>query len=67
MSALSKDTWIYPNILLFYPEMARHILKYRIRTLEGALLNAKQQGYKVSKQVIVVLKCVLLFYTMKTF
>ncbi|XP_040265771.1 protein-glucosylgalactosylhydroxylysine glucosidase [Bufo bufo] len=44
-----QDSWIYPNILLFYPEMARHILKYRIRTLEGALQNAKQQGYKGAK------------------
>ncbi|XP_056383482.1 protein-glucosylgalactosylhydroxylysine glucosidase isoform X2 [Hyla sarda] len=44
-----QDIWIYPNILLFYPEMARHILRYRIRTLEGALQNAKQQGYKGAK------------------
>ncbi|XP_073419378.1 protein-glucosylgalactosylhydroxylysine glucosidase isoform X1 [Dendrobates tinctorius] len=44
-----QDTWIYPNILLFYPEMARHILKYRIRTLEGALHNAEEQGYKGAK------------------
>ncbi|KAM3920761.1 protein-glucosylgalactosylhydroxylysine glucosidase isoform 2-T2 [Leptodactylus fuscus] len=44
-----QDTWIYPNILLFYPEMARHILKYRIRTLEGAIQNAKQQGCKGAK------------------
>ncbi|KAG8125607.1 hypothetical protein E2320_020872, partial [Naja naja] len=29
-----QDTWIYPNILLFYPEAACAILKYRIRTLE---------------------------------
>lgn len=44
-----QDTWVYPNILLFYPEMARHILKYRIRTLEGARQNAEQQGYKGAK------------------
>ncbi|XP_075044721.1 protein-glucosylgalactosylhydroxylysine glucosidase [Mixophyes fleayi] len=44
-----QDTWIYPNILLFYPELARHILKYRIRTLGGAMHNAEQQGYKGAK------------------
>ncbi|KAM9302159.1 protein-glucosylgalactosylhydroxylysine glucosidase [Gastrophryne carolinensis] len=44
-----QDTWIYPNILLFSPEMARHILKYRIRTLGGARQNAEQQGYKGAK------------------
>ncbi|KAG8437893.1 hypothetical protein GDO86_008551 [Hymenochirus boettgeri] len=44
-----QDIWMYPNILLFYPKMARHILKYRIRTLKGALQNAQQQGYKGAK------------------
>ncbi|KAM4617573.1 protein-glucosylgalactosylhydroxylysine glucosidase [Discoglossus pictus] len=44
-----QDTWVYPNILLFYPEMARHILQYRIRTLDGALKNAQEQGYKGAK------------------
>ncbi|KAG8125610.1 hypothetical protein E2320_020932 [Naja naja] len=37
-----------PDILLFYPEAACAILKYRIRTLEGALHNAREQGYKSS-------------------
>uniref|UniRef100_A0A8C0H4N6 Protein-glucosylgalactosylhydroxylysine glucosidase n=1 Tax=Chelonoidis abingdonii TaxID=106734 RepID=A0A8C0H4N6_CHEAB len=44
-----QDTWIYPNILLFYPEAARAILKYRIRALGGALKNAQEQGYKGAK------------------
>uniref|UniRef100_A0ABM5F8B9 Protein-glucosylgalactosylhydroxylysine glucosidase n=1 Tax=Pogona vitticeps TaxID=103695 RepID=A0ABM5F8B9_9SAUR len=44
-----QDTWMYPNILLFYPEAARAILKYRIQTLEGALYNAREQGYKGAK------------------
>ncbi|KAE8607665.1 hypothetical protein XENTR_v10011242 [Xenopus tropicalis] len=44
-----QDIWVYPNILLFYPEMAKHILKYRIRTLKGALQNAQKQGYKGAK------------------
>ncbi|KAM6073728.1 protein-glucosylgalactosylhydroxylysine glucosidase isoform 2-T3 [Chlamydotis macqueenii] len=44
-----QDTWMFPNILLFYPEAARAILEYRIRTLEGALRNAREQGYKGAK------------------
>nr|XP_006131719.1 protein-glucosylgalactosylhydroxylysine glucosidase [Pelodiscus sinensis]XP_006131720.1 protein-glucosylgalactosylhydroxylysine glucosidase [Pelodiscus sinensis] len=44
-----QDTWIYPNILLFYPEAARAILQYRIRALGGALKNAQEQGYKGAK------------------
>uniref|UniRef100_A0A670HNX9 Protein-glucosylgalactosylhydroxylysine glucosidase n=1 Tax=Podarcis muralis TaxID=64176 RepID=A0A670HNX9_PODMU len=44
-----QDTWMYPNILLFYPEAACAILKYRIRTLGGALCNAQEQGYKGAK------------------
>lgn len=42
-----QDTWVFPNILLFYPDAARAILEYRIRMLEGALRNAEEQGYKV--------------------
>ncbi|NXT93763.1 PGGHG glucosidase, partial [Anhinga rufa] len=44
-----QDTWMFPNILLFYPEAARAILEYRIRMLEGALRNAREQGYKGAK------------------
>ncbi|XP_068800617.1 protein-glucosylgalactosylhydroxylysine glucosidase isoform X4 [Struthio camelus] len=44
-----QDTWMFPNILLFYPEAARAILEYRIRTLGGALRNAQEQGYKGAK------------------
>ncbi|XP_066854850.1 protein-glucosylgalactosylhydroxylysine glucosidase isoform X5 [Anser cygnoides] len=44
-----QDTWVFPNILLFYPEAARAILEYRIRMLEGALRNAEEQGYKDQK------------------
>ncbi|NXL84072.1 PGGHG glucosidase, partial [Alectura lathami] len=44
-----QDTWMFPNILLFHPEAARAILEYRIRTLEGALRNAQEQGYEGAK------------------
>ncbi|XP_015269413.1 PREDICTED: acid trehalase-like protein 1 [Gekko japonicus] len=44
-----QDTWMFPNILLFYPDIACAILKYRIRTLGGALKNAQEQGYKGGK------------------
>ncbi|KAI4903123.1 hypothetical protein NFI96_015696 [Prochilodus magdalenae] len=41
-----QDTWIYPSIALFYPNLARAVLDYRVRTIEGAKVNAQQQGYK---------------------
>ncbi|NWR79828.1 PGGHG glucosidase, partial [Centropus unirufus] len=44
-----QDTWMFPNILLFYPEAARAILEYRIRMLEGALHNAREQGFQGAK------------------
>ncbi|NXN03981.1 PGGHG glucosidase, partial [Sylvia borin] len=44
-----QDTWMFPNILLLYPEAARAILQYRIRTLEGARRNAREQGYEGAK------------------
>lgn len=43
---------MFPNILLFYPEAARAILEYRIRTLEGAIRNAQEQGYKVGTEML---------------
>ncbi|NXT24484.1 PGGHG glucosidase, partial [Syrrhaptes paradoxus] len=44
-----QDTWMFPNILLLCPEAARAILEYRIRTLDGALRNAQEQGYEGAK------------------
>nr|XP_021380415.1 protein-glucosylgalactosylhydroxylysine glucosidase [Lonchura striata domestica] len=44
-----QDTWMFPNILLLYPEAARAILQYRVRTLEGARRNAQEQGYEGAK------------------
>nr|XP_033784772.1 protein-glucosylgalactosylhydroxylysine glucosidase isoform X2 [Geotrypetes seraphini] len=44
-----QDTWIYPNVLLLYPELARAVLGYRIQMLNGALRNAEEQGYQGGK------------------
>ncbi|XP_064571359.1 protein-glucosylgalactosylhydroxylysine glucosidase [Zonotrichia leucophrys gambelii] len=44
-----QDTWMFPNILLLHPGAARAILHYRIRTLEGARQNAREQGYEGAK------------------
>ncbi|XP_030646782.1 protein-glucosylgalactosylhydroxylysine glucosidase [Chanos chanos] len=41
-----QDTWMFPSIALFYPKLARAVLEYRVRTLQGAQANAQQQGYK---------------------
>ncbi|XP_060770456.1 protein-glucosylgalactosylhydroxylysine glucosidase isoform X1 [Neoarius graeffei] len=41
-----QDTWMYPNIAVFHPNLARAVLEYRMRTLEGAWINAQEQGYK---------------------
>lgn len=40
---------MFPNILVFHPEAARAILEYRIRTLDGALENARSLGYEGAK------------------
>ncbi|XP_062051558.1 protein-glucosylgalactosylhydroxylysine glucosidase [Lepus europaeus] len=44
-----QDLWMFPNILVFHPEAARAILEYRIRTLDGALENARSLGYEGAK------------------
>ncbi|KAI5100317.1 protein-glucosylgalactosylhydroxylysine glucosidase, partial [Silurus meridionalis] len=41
-----QDTWMYPNIALFHPNLAKAVLEYRMRTLEGAQINAQEQGFK---------------------
>lgn len=41
-----QDIWMYPGIALFYPKLARSVLEYRVRTIDGAKDNAKKQGYK---------------------
>ncbi|XP_057362791.1 protein-glucosylgalactosylhydroxylysine glucosidase isoform X8 [Manis pentadactyla] len=43
---LTVDLWMFPNILMFHPEAARTLLEYRIRTLSGALDNARNLGYQ---------------------
>ncbi|XP_021501919.1 protein-glucosylgalactosylhydroxylysine glucosidase isoform X1 [Meriones unguiculatus] len=44
-----QDLWMFPNILMFHPEAARAILEYRVRTLGGALKNARNLGYRGAK------------------
>ncbi|NXX75064.1 PGGHG glucosidase, partial [Urocolius indicus] len=41
-----QDTWMFPSILLFYPDAARAMLGYRLRTLQGARCNALQRGFQ---------------------
>ncbi|KAM9854097.1 protein-glucosylgalactosylhydroxylysine glucosidase [Aulostomus maculatus] len=41
-----QDIWMYPGIALFYPKLARAVLEYRVRTMDGAKDNAQRQGYK---------------------
>lgn len=38
---------MFPNVLVWHPEAARALLEYRIRTLAGALDNARRLGYQV--------------------
>ncbi|XP_053175127.1 protein-glucosylgalactosylhydroxylysine glucosidase [Scomber japonicus] len=41
-----QDIWMYPSIALFYPKLARSVLEYRVRTIDGAKDNAQKQGFK---------------------
>ncbi|XP_051545366.1 protein-glucosylgalactosylhydroxylysine glucosidase isoform X2 [Myxocyprinus asiaticus] len=41
-----QDTWMYPGIALFYPSLAKAVLEYRVKTIEGAQANAQQMGFK---------------------
>ncbi|XP_062859596.1 protein-glucosylgalactosylhydroxylysine glucosidase [Trichomycterus rosablanca] len=41
-----QDIWMYLSIALFHPKVARAVLDYRMHTIEGAQVNAQQQGCK---------------------
>ncbi|XP_073688280.1 protein-glucosylgalactosylhydroxylysine glucosidase-like [Garra rufa] len=41
-----QDTWMYPPVALFYPNLAKAVLNYRVSTIEGAKANAQLMGYK---------------------
>jgi hypothetical protein len=38
------DNWVFPVLLLFHPERARHLAAFRSRTLPWARANAQRQG-----------------------
>ncbi|CAF2078358.1 unnamed protein product [Rotaria magnacalcarata] len=40
------ETWIYPSILLFYPNLAKEMLSYRIALRDSAADNARLFGYE---------------------
>lgn len=40
------DTWVYPALLMFHPEMARSLVDYRCNRLEAAKQNAFLHGFK---------------------
>ncbi|XP_055436381.1 protein-glucosylgalactosylhydroxylysine glucosidase isoform X1 [Bubalus kerabau] len=44
-----QDLWVLPGLLLLHPEAAKALLQYRIRTLSGALDNARSLGYQGAK------------------
>ena len=39
------DTWMFPPLLLLHPEIARSIVDFRTRTLDGARRNARANGH----------------------
>ena len=42
------ETWMYPTILIFYPELAKALLEYRFHTISGAQIKAQGDGYRGS-------------------
>ncbi|CAG7819586.1 unnamed protein product [Allacma fusca] len=43
------ETWMYPTVLYFYPELAREILNYRLHALPAARGRAEETGYQGSR------------------
>ncbi len=42
------ETWMYPTMALFYPEVARNLLQYRSDRIPEASANAALNGFKVA-------------------
>jgi trehalose/maltose hydrolase-like predicted phosphorylase len=40
------ETWMYPSLLAFHPDVAQSIVQYRQKTIPGARNNAIQYGYQ---------------------
>src|SRR5215213_578342 len=40
------ETWMYPSLLAFHPDVAESVVEYRRKTIPGARDNALQYGYK---------------------
>jgi protein-glucosylgalactosylhydroxylysine glucosidase len=41
-----SDSWIFPALLLLYPERAKSLVNFRARTLAAAQARAKARGYQ---------------------
>lgn len=41
-----SDTWMFPSLLLTYPDIAKSLVMFRARTLGAAQRNAKSHGYR---------------------
>lgn len=39
------ETWMYPNLLLLQPDLAKAMLQYRLDRLDGARAKARASGY----------------------
>src|SRR5215213_3005497 len=40
------ETWMYPSLLAFHPDVAESVVQYRQKTIPGARNNAIQYGYQ---------------------
>ncbi|MET8677935.1 discoidin domain-containing protein [Streptomyces sp. NPDC004647] len=40
------ETWMFPSLLAFRPELAKSVLEYRFRTMPGARANARKLGHQ---------------------
>lgn len=41
-----SDTWMFPALVLTHPDVARSLVDYRARTLNGARANARKNGFR---------------------
>ncbi len=45
------ETWMYPPMLMFRPDLAKAMLKYRIQGIPQAQARARQGGYNGARKI----------------
>ena len=50
-ASVLQETWMYPAILPFRPDLAKEMLNYRVRNMEKAVERAQDGGFNGARLI----------------